>query len=92
MKNAIFPVFFLLLTAAASAQIYEQQYDRILAPMQKVVNEHNQKYSNIDIPGADEDIKEQSVRYDEMVTGLNEANERHFNQLLDTTTILEKEK
>lgn len=90
MKNLLLVLVFFILSVPAFAQIYEQQYDRILAPMEKVVGEHNNKYANVAIPGAEDDLKDQALRYDEMVNSVNEANERHFNELVNTTILGEE--
>jgi hypothetical protein len=90
MKNMLLILVLLVLSVPALAQIYEQQYDRILAPMERVVGEHNNEYANVAIPGAEDDLKDQAVRYDEMVNSVNEANERHFNELVNTTILGEK--
>ena len=69
----------LLLTLPAVAQIYDGKAEEITAPFDKAIEQANALYANEAIAGASEDATPQDIRYTNMTSAMNEANEHHFD-------------
>ncbi len=91
LKYILFVIAVLVIAAPSFAQVYQNQYDEMVAPLDRAINQVNEIYANVPKPGDDEDLKPQDQRYEEMTNAVNEANERHFEQGKNVKTIIEQE-
>lgn len=73
-------VFLMSFVLNVSAQLYDNQYQQMVSPMDQVEQQHQQKYQDIPIAGEGEDLKTQTDRYQEMTEDINQANQIHFQQ------------
>jgi len=78
-----------LLAYPSWAQLYDDRHQEMVAPMDRAANQVNDLYADVPIAGADEDVKPQDVRYQNMTVPLNDANERHFDQGTNVKTIID---
>lgn len=73
----------------AIAQIYEGRAAAITEPMDRVEGQHEQMYANVGSAGDADNAVPQDQRYTNMTDPLDQANERHFNEVRNYETIRE---
>ena len=84
MKNKTFVLMFCILwTSPVLAQIYTDKYDTMIAPMEHAVDNSREYTANVRSPGASEDDKPASQRYEENVGTMNEVTDKHFIVAVD---------
>ncbi|MBF0387298.1 MAG: hypothetical protein HQL20_05520 [Candidatus Omnitrophica bacterium] len=77
-------VFGLILVAVpVMAQVYNGRAEVIVAPMDNAIATANAYYANVANPGAVEESQPQDVRYNEMTNAMDEANQRHFQVVVN---------
>jgi ABC-type transporter MlaC component len=93
MNKILFAVLFLMTAClmSAQAQIKDGQYSAMTEPVDRAVGQHNAMYRYVPEPGADEDVKPQDVRYNQMTVPVNEAMDRHLEVSHSVNTIIEQE-
>jgi hypothetical protein len=91
LRYFLFVCAIVLLVAPSWAQLYDGKQDEMVAPMDRAANQANEMFADQPFPGADEEVKPQDVRYQEMTQEVDEANERHFDVGRNAQTIVERE-
>jgi hypothetical protein len=90
IRYFLFVLVVILLTVPSWAQIYDGKQEEMVGTMDRAIYQVNDMWADVPIAGADEDVKPQDVRYQNMTVPLNEANERHFVEGAKATTIVDK--
>jgi hypothetical protein len=92
LKYFLFLFALVVVVAPSWAQVYEDKYQEMVGPMDRVANQVNEMYADVPIAGAEEDATPQDVRYQNMTEPMNQANEKHFEQGKGYRTIRDSEK
>jgi hypothetical protein len=90
IRYFLFVCVVVLLAVPSWAQLYDGKQEEMAAPMDRAINQVNDMYANVPIAGADEDVKPQDVRYQNMTVPMNQANERHFEEGAKVKTIIDE--
>ncbi len=81
MKNFIVTILFaagFLSATYAMGQIYNNQAERMTAPLDNAIKSANAMYANVKKAGSDEEQKSQNERYKIMTEPMNAANDNHL--------------
>ncbi len=96
MKEIFLMVFLMVflmsvLPLTAQAQFYNDKHDEMVSTMDRAASDADATYANVEAAGAREEAMAQGDHYDYLTQPMNEANERHFDEGVKTSTITEIE-
>ena len=78
-----------LFAVQGMAQIYDQKAEQIGSPMDRTAEQHAELYADVGKAGDAEEAMSQDERYGNMTEPLDEANERHFDEVTGYKTVQE---
>lgn len=89
--TATFIVGLFLFVSAVYSQPYPGKYDAVVLPMNRVAENHEAMYNDVPVPGAAEDIRPLSERYQDITRDMDDAGQRHFDNSLNYVPISDQE-
>ena len=82
-RNILVLILAILWTTPVLAQIYEDKYENMVAPMEHAIDNSKDYTANVQSPGAVEDDKPDTQRYEENVGTMDKVTDKHFIVAVD---------